>query len=178
MSYSIIFETKIIKLKDGRLLHLDLSGCNNDTAGRRRDEFTGTIIPVKDFLEKAEKYKENSTPSSKSDGFDLKIGSRWCTFYDYGEHLLRMLKKAETWDEFANQGRFVRVTKLEKIEVYKEDGTTIELSVDEFCKFFEENRMESFRYRKFYKTLKSEEEIITALENDEYIIFDIGRKKH
>ena len=41
MSYSIIFETKIVKLSDGRLLHLDLSGCNNDTSGRSRDDWNG-----------------------------------------------------------------------------------------------------------------------------------------
>ena len=47
MSYSIIFETKIIKLSDGRLLHLNLSGCNNDDAGRSRDDWNGKIYTEK-----------------------------------------------------------------------------------------------------------------------------------
>lgn len=38
MGYSIIFQTKIVKLSDGRILHLDRSGCNNDTEGRRPDD--------------------------------------------------------------------------------------------------------------------------------------------
>lgn len=43
MSYSIIFDTKFIKLQDGRLLHLDRSGCNNDTAGRSLSDYTGKM---------------------------------------------------------------------------------------------------------------------------------------
>lgn len=40
MGYSIIFQTKIVKLSDGRILHLDRRGCNNDTEGRRPDDWT------------------------------------------------------------------------------------------------------------------------------------------
>ena len=50
MSYSIIFETKIVKLSDGRLLHLDLSGCNNDTSGRSRDDWNGKIYTEDAFI--------------------------------------------------------------------------------------------------------------------------------
>ena len=39
MSYSIIFETKIVKLSDGRIIHFDRSGCNNDNVGRNKNEF-------------------------------------------------------------------------------------------------------------------------------------------
>ena len=100
MSYSIIFETKIVKLSDGRIIHFDLSGCNNDNSGRDRHEFHAKIYTVEDFIKYAEHFKENSKPHKESDGFDLKIGSRYATMYDYGEHLLRMLKRAETYADF------------------------------------------------------------------------------
>lgn len=41
MGYSITFKTKIINLSDGRILHLDLSGCNNDTECRHNDDWQG-----------------------------------------------------------------------------------------------------------------------------------------
>lgn len=43
MSYSIIFKTKIVKLSDGRILHLSLRGCNNDTEGRSSDDWRGKV---------------------------------------------------------------------------------------------------------------------------------------
>lgn len=43
MGYPIIFKTKIVNLSDGRILHLNRSGCNNDTEGRRNDEWNGKI---------------------------------------------------------------------------------------------------------------------------------------
>ena len=43
MSYCIIFQTKMVKLPDGRILHLTRQGCNNDNQGRKRDDFAGTI---------------------------------------------------------------------------------------------------------------------------------------
>ena len=39
MSYPIIFETKIVKITDNRILHLSLSGCSRDNSGRTRGEF-------------------------------------------------------------------------------------------------------------------------------------------
>ena len=50
MGYSIIFQTKIVKLSDGRILHLDRSGCNNDTEGRRPDDWTGKIYTPEAFV--------------------------------------------------------------------------------------------------------------------------------
>ena len=54
MGYSIIFETYIVKLPDGRIIHFDRSGCNNDNVGRKQNEFTGKIYNVDDFI----KYTE------------------------------------------------------------------------------------------------------------------------
>ena len=98
MSHSIIFETKIVNLKDGRILHLDRSGCNNDNAGRSRDEFTGKIYTKEDFIKYAEHFINDDT-----NDYELQIGSKWSTYNNYGNHLLRMLKRAKTWDEYSKE---------------------------------------------------------------------------
>lgn len=33
MGHPIIFKTKFVNLSDGRIMHLSLQGCNNDTGG-------------------------------------------------------------------------------------------------------------------------------------------------
>ena len=100
MGYSIIFETKIVKLSDGRIIHFDRSGCNNDDAGRTKGEFTGKLYYIDDFIKRAEGFKKDSKPIKESNGWDLKINSRRATYFDYGEHLLRMLKRAENYQDF------------------------------------------------------------------------------
>ncbi len=65
MGYSIIFETYIVKLPDGRIIHFDRSGCNNDNMGRKQNEFTGKIYNVDDFIKYAEKFKVGSKPKKK-----------------------------------------------------------------------------------------------------------------
>ena len=49
MGYPIIFKTKIVNLSDGRILHLNRSGCNNYTEGRRNDEWNGKIYTKEEF---------------------------------------------------------------------------------------------------------------------------------
>ena len=56
MSYSIVFETKIVNLPDGRILHLDRSGCNNDNCGRTEYDFTGKIYSKESFQEYIKKF--------------------------------------------------------------------------------------------------------------------------
>lgn len=177
MSYSIVFETKIIKLKDGRLLHLNLSGCNNDNFGRDRGDFVGKIYTKEDFIQYAEKFKKDSKPIKESDGFDLKIGSKYCTWYDYGEHLLRMLKRAQTWDELNCIGRYVNVQQIDGAEVYLDNGKTIKMSIKEFDDYALENRFNGIRYSIQRTKLKTEEDIVKALDNNETVTFYIGRKE-
>ena len=52
MSYTIIFETKIVKITDGRIIHFDLSGCNTDKSCRSRDELSARIYTVEEFMQK------------------------------------------------------------------------------------------------------------------------------
>ena len=166
MSYSIIFETEIIKLSDGRLLHLDLSGCNNDTSGRSRDDWNGKIYTEDAFIKYAEGFMKDSKPSKESGGFDLKIGSRYCTMYDYGQHLLRMMKRAITLDELNHSGKYVSFNRIDGATVF-EDGKEIEMTVKEFSSYY---------YKKIYNGGISYRINYTLLENEKDIIetFDIG----
>ena len=142
MGYPIIFETKIIKLKDGRLLHCSLQGCNNDTEGRNRGEFQPTIYTVDEFKKRIANFKKDSSPIKRSNCFDLKIGSRLASFYDYGSHLERMLRKAMTLEELKKE-RYFYVLVLDSIEE-KEDRihfNTYEINTeDEIVKAIEENK--------------------------------------
>ncbi len=95
MSYSIIFATKIVNLPDGRILHLSRNGCNNDNAGREKGVYSAKMYSPEEF----QKYIEHYTSIKSNEGFDLKIGSRYCNWKDYGKHLERMLKRSKTWDE-------------------------------------------------------------------------------
>ena len=157
MSYPIIFETKIIKLKDGRLLHCSLQGCNNDTEGRTRGEFQPTIYTLDEFKKRIADFKKDSSPIKKSNGFDLKIGSRLANFYDYGTHLERMLKKAMTLEELKKERCFYVIV-LDSIEE-KESRihfNTHEINTeDEIVKAIEENKhLRAFYIGKKYKKRK------------------------
>ena len=131
MGYNIIFKTKIVNLSDGRILHLDLSGCNNDTEGRDNDNWKGKVYTKEDFVKYAEEFKINSKPSKESEGFDLKIGSRYCTYYDYGTHLLRMMKRAVSFDELKRSEDYVSFNKIDGATVF-EDEKEIKMSMEEF----------------------------------------------
>lgn len=113
MSYSIIFKTKIVNLPDGRLLHLSLAGSNNDDHGRNPGDWDGKIYTVDEFDRYAGGFMERGKPEGKSPCFDLKIGSRKCSLYDYGKHLTRMKKRAVTLDELRRSSYYVSFTRAD-----------------------------------------------------------------
>ena len=43
MIYTRVYETKILKLADGRIIHFSLQGRNNDNIGTNRNTFTAKI---------------------------------------------------------------------------------------------------------------------------------------
>ena len=176
MSYSIIFETKIVKLSDGRIIHFDRSGCNNDTAGRRKDEFSAKIYTIDEFIQKVENYKKDSKPYKEADYMQLKIGNRYATFYDYGEHLLRMLKRAISYEEFIKDFYF-RVEQLTGIQLYKPEEKL--MTVDEFDKVFYDLLYsgKGMTYRRLieYPDIRDEENLISLIEAGEYLFFEIKR---
>lgn len=174
MSYSIIFETKIVKLSDGRIIHFDRSGCNNDNAGRRKDDFTAKIYTVDEFVQKAENYKKNSKPYKEADCMDLKIGSRYATMYDYGEHLLRMLNRAKTYTEFINSLCF-RVEHLTGIQLHKpeERFMTVAEFDKEFYKLLYSGSGMTYTRLMEYPDIKDEENLVRLIEAGECLSFEI-----
>nr|DAJ08071.1 MAG TPA: hypothetical protein [Caudoviricetes sp.] len=175
MGYSIIFETKIVKLTDGRIIHFDRSGCNNDTAGRGKDEFTATIYNVDVFKERAEHYKQGSLPIKNGGSFDLKIGSRPASMYDYCEHLLRMLKRAVPYDEFIKSYN-VWCKHLKAIEVLTPEYKI--MTVQEFDRAYYDLRSKgNLSYRRLidYPNVTDEKYIVSLIDNNESIEFEIWR---
>ena len=176
MSYSIIFETKIVKLSDGRIIHFDRSGCNNDDAGRRKDDFSARIYTEEEFIQKAENYKKNSKPYKESGCMELKIGSRCATMYDYGEHLLRMFKRAKSYNDFINSMCFW-VEHLIGIQLHKpeEKFMTVEEFDKEFYKLLYSGNGMTYTRLMEYPDIKDEENLVRLIEAGEPISFEIRK---
>ena len=178
MGYPIVFETKIIRLSDGRLLYLDLSGCNNDDCGRSRDEFTAKLYSEADFKVYAKNFMADSRPYKETGGFDLRIGNRYGTYYDYGAHLLRMLSRALSWDKFMDSGRPVSIRKLDYVKV-NVDGEEKTMSVQEYEDFaLKELYRHDHQYSAVLETteLKTESEVVEAIEKEDKLKIYIGRR--
>jgi hypothetical protein len=170
MSYSIIFETKIVELTDGRLLYLDRSGCNNDDSGRTLDDFRGEIYTEEKFKERAESFMKE-----KSEYWELKIGSKCVTYYDYGKHLLRMRDRAKKYNDFIKE-RYFSAKRYDGVELIEPEEKT--LTAEEFDEIFYKllysgNKLS---YRRLTTRLKTEEEIINALDNKQPVSFYVGKK--
>lgn len=118
MSYPIIFETKIIKLTDGRILHCSLEGCNNDDNGRDRHSFIGKIYTKQGFNSYINSLKKENKSIKDGGDFELKINNRQCSLYDYGTHLERMLKRVTTWNELLQERECYLITIKENKFVY------------------------------------------------------------
>ncbi len=177
MSYSIIFETKIVKLSDGRIIHFGLNGCNNDNNGRSRDDFHATLYSVEDFTKKAEDYKINSIPYKPEhrDCWQLKIGNRYCNMYDYGEHLLRMLNRAMPYSEFV-ANRDITIDVLTGYEITRPEEKIV--TPQEFDKLFYKYAYNGgITYRELLESVdvRNEQNIIEALENKKPLRIYIDR---
>lgn len=173
MSYSIIFETKVVKLSDGRILHLSLDGCNNDDSGRSRDEFRGILYKNEEaFEELAQSYLRKK---SDYDGFDIKIGSNYVNINEYGSHLLRMLERAKTFSELT-KNRTLRAIQFDGVEMLEPEEKTF--TPDEFEEVFYKlvYSSERLRYKRLTTSLETEAEIIGALDNDKRLSFYVSRK--
>ncbi len=173
MSYSIIFETKIVKLPDGRIIHFNRSGCNNDNEGRNKDDFTAKIYENEQaFIKYAEKFRQDY-----DGGFELKIGNRSASYNDYYEHLLRMCKRGKTLEQFA-ETFFFKGFYVDSVEVYEPERAT--LTAKEFDNKFYDYLYggKSLRYRQNYITLFIDEidKILNRLESNQPIRFEISKK--
>ena len=182
MSYSIVFQTKIVKLNDGRIVHFERSGCNNDDEGRQPNVYTAVLHESEDdFVKAVQPYIRDGAPYSECGRFELKIGSRNATMYDYAQHLLRMLARAETEDEFQKNHLF-------KATLYR----GIEMTSPFRKEFYGENALEQMEgfvnamnpidppvcmYRKLTTRYDKIGDCIKQIKNNEPIVFYIGPKR-
>ena len=175
MGYSIIFDTIFVRLSDGRLIHFDRSGCNNDRSGRSRSEFTGSIY-VNDGSKRTANYYLGDEFKSRKDDFEMKIGSRPCSLYKYGEHLLRMEKRAVSYADFIKQ-RHVTASRYDGIQVYSPDRLILPpKEADDY--FYKHLYNSEFTYRRIVSLLdvENEIEIAASLEKEEPVEFFISTK--
>lgn len=173
MSYQIIFETKIVKMPDGKIIHFDRSGCNNDNAGRNKDEFTGKIYENEQaFISYAEKFKQDYDA-----GFELKIGSKESSYNDYYKHLIRMLKRGKSLEDFEKTYHFYGYY-CDTVDVYEPQRVT--MTAKEFSEnFYKLLNSGNLRYRQNRIRLDVNEmdKIINRLENNKPICFMIKSRK-
>nr|DAK66146.1 MAG TPA: hypothetical protein [Caudoviricetes sp.] len=146
MSYPIIFQTKVVKINDNEIIHFNRTGCNNDDEGRVANVYEAKIRTIEDFKRMAERFIINSKPYKETGVFDLKVGSKWCSFYDYGMYLLRALKRADNLETFKNNYAF-RATVIKGIEATDTDNAVHKVfSIIEYPDIFD------IYYESFYKS--------------------------
>ena len=174
MSYTIIRETKICKLENGDIIHFELSECNNDTEGRSRGDFKGKYYKAADWAAYIDRIENTERPA---EGWDLKIGNRYCCYADYGKHLRRMTKKAITFDEL-KYGKGIHGTLYTGIIFFSESGKP-EIIED----IAEANKIAAAvcygkirgKYSINTKLLYDIEEITEALKTGQTMTFYIGK---
>jgi hypothetical protein len=174
MGYSIIFETKICKLENGDIIHFSLQGCNNDTHGRDRGEFIGRYYTPKEWENNISKW-ENTLPDGE--GWDLKIGSRFCNYSDYGKHLRTMTKRAKTFDELKTKN--LCGTVFDGIAFIAEDGKETLYShndptTNKIINGVLHGTIEGKCYARRHN-IYTEADIIDALKNKRTVEFYIGK---
>mgnify|MGYP001014637049 FL=1 len=146
MSYPIVFQTKVVKINDNEIIHFNRVGCNNDDEGRVANVYEAKIRTIEDFKRMAEGFIINSKPYKETGVFDLKVGSKWCSFYDYGMYLLRALKRADNLETFKNNYAF-RATVIKGIEATDTDNAVHKVfSIIEYPDIFD------IYYESFYKS--------------------------
>lgn len=157
MSYPIIFQTKVVKINDNEIIHFNRVGCNNDDEGRVANVYEAKIRTIEDFKRMAEGFIINSKPYKETGVFELKVGSKWCSFYDYGMYLLRALKRADNLETFKNNYAF-RATVIKGIEVTDIDnGIHKVFSITEYPNIFD------MFYESFYKS-RSDNRVFESID--------------
>lgn len=122
---------------------------------------------------------KNLQPSKCGCDWDLKIGSRYVTMYDYGEHLLRMLKRAVPYQDFVNERR-IEVQHLIGVELMKPEHK--KMSVKEFEDIISDLLYgdKDFSYRRLinYIVSPSEQDLISLIKNNAAFSVYIGKKSN
>ena len=105
---------------------------------------------------------------------ELKIGSRYATMYDYGEHLLRMLKRAKPYAEFIKSLCFY-VNHLTGIQLHKPEERFMTVSEfdKEFYKLLYSGSGMTYTRLMEYPDIKDEENLVRLIEAGECLSFEI-----
>ena len=176
MSYSIIFKTIIATLPDGSIIHFSRQGCKNDNAGREETEFRGKFYTAEQWEAEVSRWE---TMERRYDGFDLKIGSRYCEWADYGKHLRRMTGRAKPLSAMIGE-RYVSGTVYDGIRYFPEEGDPVDYppgkEADNVFYDLLYGRKKG-GYRDLTHSIRTEEEIEQALRNKEHVEFYIGKAR-
>lgn len=167
MGYPMIFETKIVKLSDGRLIHFDRSGCNNDNEGRKPNDWTAKVYTEQEFQNRIESFKTGSKPYKECSPheWEIKIYGRMATGYDYGAHLERMRKRGIGYADFIAENE-VRVNKCSGVWLFEPESKS--MTYDEFEKYRKDLPITSkLEYRILYKPIDmdNENEFVKAVDS-------------
>ena len=170
MGYEMVFDTKFVKLSDGRLLHLIRMGCNNDTSGRDLSDYRGKIYTKDELTERANSFMKDGQSTDN----ELKIYGVWRSYYDYGKHLLRMAKRAVSYNEFDSE-RYFTANRYDGVELFEPEEKI--LTPEEFSKCFYDllYGKERMSYRRITTRLNSEAEIVEALDQGQHVSFYVGK---
>lgn len=172
MSYSIVFETRIVRLDDGSIIHFDLSGCNNDNSGRNRGDFTGKLYTAEEWEQEIRRWE-----SAEGAADSLKIGGRWRSWADYGKHLRLMTKRADTFDKFIKERYFVGYA-FDGITYIPESGKSIDYpwgpECDRICLDVLYGSIPGGYTRKSHE-IRTQDEVRNALAKKQPVEFYIGR---
>ena len=176
MGYPMIFGTKIVNLSDGRIIHFDRSGCNNDDEGRKPNDWTAKVYTQQEFKNRIESFKKGSKPykDSSPHEWEIKIYGRMATGYDYGTHLERMQKRARSYTDFIAENQ-IKVNRCDGIELL--DPEMKIMTYDEFDSYRRNLPIDSkLRYRIIYTKLdlENENDFVNAIESGAPLEIYIG----
>lgn len=179
MSYTIFFDDKFARLSDGRLIYFSRHGCNNDNAGRGRDEYHARIYTDEALEEYIESLKEGSSPvKEKPEEAAFKIRSRWASYYDFGNHLERMVKRAVSFDDMKEKRR-LRGKVLDRVEVSINGGEHKSYTPSEWDKAWASVIYGSDKVETIYHShyIYDEKEFVDAIENKAAVEFYVGEAR-
>ena len=149
MSYEIVFKTVVVENND-KIYHFFRSGCNNDDAGRKDEDFTVKVYKNKELalndIEKRFKgcYEE-----------DLKLNGKFVNYDYYYKYLKKKIEKPLSFEKF-KKDYYYSLSLLESITC-KNNG--INYTANEFNKIWRDLQKEYGRITISYnfKDLQLEE---------------------
>jgi len=142
MSYYKIFQQKIIRLSDERLIVLRRGGCNNDNSGRDKAEFVAIPYTQKNYDDMVKAYKD-SVYDGSSDEYICMVYGKWKTNLEYGLFMERALKRTISVEKLLEDYKpreIVGVTETkvdERTTRYTYHWASIDNLEDEFNRLFD-----------------------------------------